>query len=417
MELLIFREHHNYPDGEYISKDVVPTIPGPIYFKGMEESFCIKMDSRRKVHSSYFIGTDWLTSEKAVYVEPKLNKDTNQINYLRMLLSTLEHSDVSIHINDLFEIKYSQPLIEIPQERDMLTPMLVLYFLQTLRVIVRKGLKKSYYRVYNNLQGKVKGKILVSDTIKQNILKNKTLSNHCAYDEFGYNNLENRLLKKTLLFVNRYLKEVGIRQVSDELSKQLNSLFAAFQQVDSEISLNEIKYRKPNPIYREYNTAIRLAKIILWRYGYSIGNIRNQTKIKTPPFWIDMSKLFELYVLGLLKNNFGEHVDYHVVIRERELDYLLNSGDHKMVIDAKYKKYNEHSVNIEDIRQVCGYARMEGVYRRLNFPENLNIPCLIIYPDMMGGVDNFYGSSFPMAMEKIPGYKDLYKLGVKLPQY
>ena len=63
-----------------------------------------------------------------------------------------------------------------------------------------------------------------------------------------------------------------------------------------------------------------------------------------------MRKLFELYVLGLLKDHFGRQVDYHPSYSSRELDYLLNSRENKMVIDAKYKIYDEHGVDIEDIR-------------------------------------------------------------------
>jgi len=87
-----------------------------------------------------------------------------------------------------------------------------------------------------------------------------------------------------------------------------------------------------------------------------------------------------------------------------------------MVIDAKYKKYDEHGVDIEDIRQISGYARMEGVYRTLNLPEDQNIPCLIVFPDLAEGINDFQGSDFSLAMEKIPGYTELYKLGVTLPQ-
>ena len=46
-------------------------------------------------------------------------------------------------------------------------------FLNLLKSIVRKGLKKSYYKVQENLNNKVKGKILVSTHIKQNIFKKR----------------------------------------------------------------------------------------------------------------------------------------------------------------------------------------------------------------------------------------------------
>ena len=87
-----------------------------------------------------------------------------------------------------------------------------------------------------------------------------------------------------------------------------------------------------------------------------------------------------------------------------------------MVIDDRYKKYDERVVDIEDNRQISGYARMEGVYKTLNLPENQNIPCLIVFPDLTKGVNDFQDSDFSLAMEKIPDYTELYKLGVTLPQ-
>ncbi|MBL0146075.1 MAG: hypothetical protein IPP48_10150 [Chitinophagaceae bacterium] len=86
--------------------------------------------------------------------------------------------------------------VPIEQVEDLLSPLLIVKFLNTLAAIVRKGLKKSYYKKQQNLNSRIKGKILVSQNIKQNILKNKFTSTFCQFEEFGINSLENRLLKK-----------------------------------------------------------------------------------------------------------------------------------------------------------------------------------------------------------------------------
>jgi hypothetical protein len=51
-----------------------------------------------------------------------------------------------------------------------------------------------------------------------------------------------------------------------------------------------------------------------------------------------------------------------------------------MVADTKYKLYDQKHPVIEDIRQICAYARMEGLSKKLGKTENENIDCLIIYP-------------------------------------
>jgi 5-methylcytosine-specific restriction enzyme subunit McrC len=297
-----FTEHHNFPNGEFIDEETLPVLPSPIYFCGKKEAVCVEIKNNRTLHTNYYIGVDWLIKkEKAVYVEPKLNKEGHQTNYLEMLFDALRHPQVSEHTNELFEIKFDEPLIEIEQQQDLLTPLLVVQFLSIVKQIVRKGLKKSYYKVESNLYGEIKGKVLVGQTLKQNTLKNKLLNTYCRYEVFGLDGLENRLLKKTLLFIQVYLPKFNNLHSEKYTSKIFGYIMPSFESVSEEINLNDIKYTNVgNQIIPQYKEAIILAKLILNRFGYNITNT-TQKIVKTPPFWIDMSKLFELYVLGLLK--------------------------------------------------------------------------------------------------------------------
>src|SRR5690606_22138269 len=113
----------------------------------------------------------------------------------------------------------------------------------------------------------------------------------------------------------------------------------AFQDVSDDVDLHGVKHLKFNAFYKEYQEALHLAKLILQRFGYNINAINSQATIPTPPFWIDMSKLFELYVLGLLKESdkHGSKIRYHPATDGNELDYLLVDGENSIVIDAKYK--------------------------------------------------------------------------------
>jgi len=365
-----------------------------------------------KIKSFYFVGVDWIHENIPIYVEPKLNEGSAQTDYLSMLFSSLNHPAIVKYTDELFEIKFDKPEIEIEQQQDKLTPLLVILFLKLVQEIVRKGLKKSYYRVENNLNSRVKGKILVSRTIKENILKNRMLKTYCSYDEFGYNGFENRFIKKALLFVKRYIPKLKAFKAEKFVEPILNYINPAFENVSDEINLNDVKHTKKNVFYKEYEEAIRLAKLILKRFGYNITNAENQI-IKTPPFWIDMSKLFELYVLGLLKDRFENKVTYHYSTKRNELDYLLNTESLQMVIDAKYKPKYLGDLDTDDMRQVSGYARLKSVYKELKKDENEIIDCLIIYPDQENGNDNLI--EVDLDGDEIKGYVRIYKVGVKLP--
>jgi 5-methylcytosine-specific restriction enzyme subunit McrC len=386
------------------------------------------------LQSSYYIGIDWIPeTSSSIYIAPKLNtkfkedgtpKDNlkfegiQQTDYLQMLFSALKHPEIAKYTDDLFDIKWDEKLIAITQQQDLLTPLLVVQFLRVVQQIVRKGMKKSYYKVEQNLYSKVKGKILVGQTIKQNLLKNKPLNTYCTFDEFGVNGLENRLLKKALVFVRRYLPTLKIPHSEKYTSEVLNFVMPAFEMVSEEVSLNDCKQTKTNAFYKEYEEGIRLAKLILKRFGYNISNTQ-QTITQTPPFWIDMSKLFELYVLGLLKEKYPNQILYGKNETKAKYgipDYLLNTENEKTIIDAKYKPiYIGDQYEIADIRQLSGYSRDKGVLKTLGYKadseqENIVVKCLIIYPDQ--SVKN---EKLENTETEIPEFVKFYKQPVRLP--
>lgn len=389
------------------------------------DCFRIYSDKENKTHhisNSYFIGVDWIIdNERAIYIQPKLNKETaTQTDYLKMLFSALKHPEVAQHTEDLFEIKWDKPTIAIDQEQDLLTPLLIVQFLNVVRQIVRKGLKKSYYKVETNLKARVKGKILVSQTVKYNLAKNKPLNTYCSYDEFGLNGLENRLLKKALVFVQRFLPSLKNLQEQEYISEMLSYINPGFELVSDEVSLNDIKHTKTNIFYKEYEEAIHLAKLILKRFGYNISNTQGKT-INTPPFWIDMSKLFELYVLGLLKDSFGKNVLYGLKEAKAKFglpDYLITRIGQECIIDAKYKLiYNDKNrYDIDNIRQLSGYSRDTEVIAKLGKGEDDVIECVVIYP--IKNADSETIANFKIDFtesENIEQFTKFKTLGVPVP--
>lgn len=105
------------------------------------------------LHTNYYVGVDWLkNNDTAIYVAPKLNEATRETDYFKMLFSCMKHSEIAEHSKGLYEIKFDEPYIEIDQKQDLITPLLMIRYLQVLKSLVRKGLKKSYYRVEQNFK-------------------------------------------------------------------------------------------------------------------------------------------------------------------------------------------------------------------------------------------------------------------------
>ena len=79
----------------------------------------------------------------------------------------------------------------------------------------------------------------------------------------------------------------------------------AFEQVDTITQKHLQIHVKKNIFYEEYEEVIKIGGYILKRFSFNL----NKTSTKnttTPPFWIDISKLFELYVFSKMVKMFPE---------------------------------------------------------------------------------------------------------------
>jgi len=389
--------------------------------RGKQSCFHIyKEDNGYKVKTGYFIGVDWIEKNfNSIFVQPKMNFNNGEvireINFLEMLFKCLKYNETAENISELIEVKWNEPEIEIEQEYDILTPFNIINFLIIVKKIANKGLKKSYNRKTQTLKSRIKGKMLVKQTMNKHLSKGNVLDNVCSFDIFEVDNKENRILKKAIGYIKKYMLVSPLMKDAHAVSDIISFLSPLFEQVSSDIDIVEIKQMKSNTLFKEYDKAIRLAKMIIKRFGYGISNAANQ-KIKTPPFWIDMPILFELYVLSYLKDIFRNDVKYHFGTWGNVLDFLLNSTDYKMVIDAKYKpNWKKNTPIHEDVRQVSGYARLSKVYETLDIQYPQSIKCLIIYPDIENGKEIASRDSLNEVIQPVKEYQGFYKLGIKIP--
>ena len=413
----VLPEHFGYPNPIAFESDL-EGLRSENHFKGNKDKACYTISNSNEekfISTSFFIGVDWVKKgELAIQVEPKLSDNSKRTDYLKMLSGVMKHPEVTSFVSDIFEIKYDSEPISIEQKNDFITPLLIIQYVNVLKQIVRKGLKKSYRKTEENLHSKVKGKILVGATIKENVFKNKTLSTKCQFETFDEDNIENRLLKKALSFAKRYFSTIGL-----ELDiESLNYINPAFINVSENASINELQQVRLNPFYKEYGEGLKLAKLILQRYGYNINSIDKTEKVLTPPFWIDMSLLFELYAYKILADKFDSNIVFQFKAKYGFPDFLIPSI--KTVADAKYKtSYNKIkegkgpiSEVINDIRQVSAYSRDIKIRERLTANDSEMLACLLLYPSKYG-IEN--SDELDLRKERIQQFEGFYKLGIKLP--
>lgn len=367
--------------------------------------------------ASYFIGAAWLVpDELAVVVTPKMP----DIDFVRMFLAALEvdTQKESDYFAQCYGIQFDEPQIETHEELNQLTPLLVLHFISLLERLLKYGLKKDYLLREENLKAKVKGRILFGKHLKTNVFQQRSDRMYCQYQEYTDDIPENRLLKKALLFSERILDRCdSLKRQSQypEIQLRLNRLKASFSHISDEIEPYQVQKLSSNKLFKGYKEAIRVAKMILRRFDYSIREAGSEQH-STPPFWIDMARLYEMWVLCRLQKNAVNPIMFQEAgfYGRQVADFVIR--EESLILDAKYKsKYVEDWVDIDDIRELSGNARDDRLLP--NLQEDYSPRCIILYP---GNTDELKPESdvlFEQQGRKIPHYRNFYKVSVPLPVY
>lgn len=398
-------EHQNIKITNEKVREKLNYFSDPENFLGLYYQYDL-INRQQVTKTGYYIGVCWLeTNGEPLIVEPKIEK----LDYLEMFMSCFNHEEVSKYLNKTYKIYFDQPSIELPTDIFKLTPLLVVHFLYIVKSIVKKGLKKGYVSINQNLTSKIKGKILTNKTIKENHLKFKYNKTNCNYQIFTIDCEENKLLKKALLFVEKYLAK---NNFDNRLLQILHYNLSFFENVGNEISIEKIKHLKVNSFFHEYKEGLQLALMILKRFSYSPHTTQQELDKNIPPFYINMPLLFELFALSKLKEMFKTDNIVYQYSANSEIPDFLNLTK-KEILDAKYKtKYNSNDYELEDIRQLSGYSRDEKINSVLHNPTNNVIDCFIVYPITNSDIDltiNNYKS------DKISDFTKFYKIGIKIP--
>ncbi len=222
---------------------------------------------------SYYIGIDWLKeNESYIVVHPKIEK----LDYVQMFVHCLHHPEISKFLKDVYHVDFQKPLIEIPSSDWDLTPFLVVHFLSLVENIVKQGLKSNYIIHEENLNSKIKGKIAFSQQIKKNIVTKREDRVFCRFQEYSTNCFENRLLKKALLFIQKYTARHLDRAKYKTLFQKQNCLIAAFETVSDDPLISQLP--TPGKIIEEKEDPLFDATVITLSNGIKV--VLKQTDFK-----------------------------------------------------------------------------------------------------------------------------------------
>lgn len=391
----------------------------------------------------YYIGASWfIKDEFAFVVKPKVDVD-----YIKLFMTALEMNseNEAAYFSNYYYIDFERPAIKANALDNIITPLLILHYISLLRHLVSRGLKKGYVVREENLQSKIRGRILLQRHLTKNVFAKREDRVFCRFQEFTEDIPENRILKKALSFSVRFINQLpSFKSHLQELTPHLSMIGSAFENVSEDVTIAQVAKVNAGKIFRHYESAIKVAKLILRHFDYSIDNA-SETAQSVRPFCIDMPRLYEMYVLSLLRKAYGDQIQFQVKgYRKTQVDYIKKSEKEKLIIDAKYKpRYNEGNKGIlDDIQEISRYARDEKILKALDWRPELDSEngrsfpkCLIIYPDPNTKFEHEEGEEEDQEMNeikddfqkdgilsdsehvrKIPGFKDFYKIAVPLPQ-
>lgn len=234
---------------------------------------------------------------------------------------------------------------------------------------IRYGqIPKAYIKVSENLKN-FKGRLAVTKHIHTNMID----ASHffCTHRILSFDNIINRTIKESYNILLRN----GMSSLINEIDSFIRKLdILKVNDVEIEPSqINDIVYNRMNYYYKP---VMELSKIILVHQQYK-SNISG--KAKGFSYFIDIAELWEMYLLKLLRKflppiykvsspNMGCG-DYLLENGFREIrpDIIITKEDKPiMIIDAKYKRYNnlgrssKEGVSREDLYQMNTYLYHYG---------------------------------------------------------
>ena len=378
----------------------------------------VEYDWQKGFSAGYYVGLSWLDeeSETALIVKPKIE----DIDYATLFLRCFEDKASNDGLDEIFHIDIDTTPIEIPANTFQLEPLIIIYFISLVERIVRSGLRKDYVQREETMTAKIKGRIMLTQYVKRGIATHRTDKIPCRYQEYCEDCLDNRILKRAMLLARDMLTRnaTGMGRLSAPLRETLSACLSAFENVSSQVSLQDLHRVRINPLFRDYKAAVNMAKMIIRKQGYCVQQGLQSGTQFFPPFTINMPLLFERYVLSLLRERYQDKIDFQVNAGDSIPDFT--KPDEHMILDSKYiPAWREEKDIADNVRQLSGYGRHKKIRQRMGITDETTIcPCMVIYPDQ-DGVDSMLELSDQLFLDshvkELKNYIMFKKLGIRMP--
>lgn len=347
----------------------------------------VNLDEHSELYVGDYVGAVWLDRRRNVALMTSskgfASCDNRTVDYLKVWLHCLSDPEVSTHLDESFYCWPDEDPIPVGDDFPDLNLLLVLVFLRALHRLCIRHLRKNFVSLTDNLIGKVKGRLLLGEHFRRNIVVGRLDRASCRYENILPNCRENQILRTTLERCARYVSLMG----NDDQLKQAHDWIHV-----SRATLAHVEIRRITPqwfqgiryagTFQHYRQPHRFAKMILRVLGLDLDAERSTPdKTSVPPFALCTYELFERFCqVGLRRAasvwaGYASHFnDLGSQLRVRP-DFLLRSQGRTWIADAKYKDAWAGSLQVKmlsnpdlraDVFQVVTYSRHAKVLKILD---------------------------------------------------
>lgn len=235
-------------------------------------------------------------------------------------------------------------------------------YIQEVRQLVKRGIKSAYVHQEDNLRY-YKGKLQVNKHIKENLVHMERF--YVAYDEFHYNRAENKLVKATLLKLQKLTS-------SGENSKEIKQLLTAFEIVEPSVNFQkDFSKVHIDRNTQDYKILMQWSKVFLLNKSFTTFSGSDNSRALLFP----MESVYESYVALNMRKIMGsagwdvstQDKGYYLFMEPRKQfalrpDIVLERDTRVIVLDTKWKSLinNErknYGISQADMYQMYAYSK------------------------------------------------------------
>ncbi|MED3962825.1 McrC family protein [Niallia taxi] len=354
-------DYRNDPQYNYLNKEIFTELENFILTFNENQSGdaldFLKIGVRRNVgkviQAKNFVGLIQMKNGFQVQILPKVTAsemEDTKTTFLRMLRSMKDFP--SKVFNDA----------SLKMDRMNLYEIFINMYIQELRNLLKRGLRSAYLPIEDNLNF-FKGKLIVQEQIKNNYAHKERF--FVRYDEFEVNRPENKLIKSTLLKLQKLSS-------SSANIKEIRKLLTAFEMVKPSTNFTKDFSRVViDRNTKDYEILMSWSRVFLLNQSFTTFSGNTTARALLFP----MEKVFESYVAQHLKRvladlpwevstqDKGHYLFNHPKQFALRPDIVITRDDQSTIIlDTKWKSLTNqprqnYGISQADMYQMYAYSK------------------------------------------------------------